>query len=123
MSLGPQPPFQPQSTGTFGGFGSNSFGGMSGPSSTGFSNQQFGSTSTFSTGGGYSAPSSDIFSTMQTAPSYGAKPSSTQATQGSWGSSQASSSSAPKKAADDGFGAFQSSEKDAWSMGHGLGKL
>lgn len=110
MSLGQQTQFQPQSTGTFGG-SQNSFGGPT---------QQFQGTSNFGSGFG-SPPSADVFGSMQSNQNFRMGPSSTTATQGSFTHSS-SSTSATIKSSTGGFGAFQSSENDAWSMGHGLGK-
>jgi hypothetical protein len=98
-----------QSTGQFG-QSTNQFG-----SSTG----QFGqSTSGFGTGtaqfgpSSLSPPSSDVFGNNG--------PNSNITTHGSMSSQ---SSNASTKINTDEFGAFQSSEKDAWSMGKGLGKI
>lgn len=127
MSL-QQNQFQAQSTGNFAG-GQNSYGSsgqFQGTSGFGQTTGGFGqSTGGFgqSTGGfgagtaqfgqtSFSPPSSDIFG--------GSNSSSHFATQGSMTSQ---SSTAGSKASTDDFGAFQSSEKDAWSMGKGLGKL
>lgn len=98
-----------QSTGGFGqstgGFGQSTGGFGQSTGGFGAGTAQFGQTS-------FSPPSSDIFG--------GSNSSSHFATQGSMTSQ---SSTAGSKASTDDFGAFQSSEKDAWSMGKGLGKL
>lgn len=115
MSLQSNSQFQPQATGNFGGNG-NAFGG-SNQSMQSSGTNQFQGTSNF--GSAFtSPPSADIFSTGQPTQNY-----STMATQGSnWASQSNSSTGTSKKATSDEFGAFQTSENDAWSMGQGLGK-
>ncbi|CAI2361810.1 unnamed protein product [Moneuplotes crassus] len=120
MTLNQQTQFQPQSTSGFGA-PQNTFGANSQFQSSG-TPQQFQQTSGFGGGStGIPPPSSDIFGSSSTST-------------GGFGHSTAPSASAPssfgyqqtstqKVKADDGFGAFQSSEKDAWSMGEGLVNL
>lgn len=124
MNLNQQTQFQPQSTAGFG-VAQNTFGSNTQFQSSG-APQQFQQTSGFGGATGMAPPSSDIFGTASTTPGgYGVSAAST----GGFGVQQPPTSSAfgsqpttqaPQK--DNGFGAFQSSEKDAWSMGEGLGK-
>ena len=111
--------FQPQSTGSFGG-AQSTFGSSTQPFQS--ASGQFQGTSNFGGSSIISPPTTDIFGSIPSNQNYRGGIPSTMATQGSSLSSQSSASSItkPKPKIDD-FGAFQSAEKDAWSMGQGLG--
>lgn len=111
--------FQPQSTGGFGG-AQSTFGSSTQQLQT--TPGQFQGTSNFGGSSAISPPTTDIFGSMPSSQNFRGGIPSTMATQGSSFSSQSSVTSAPKpKPKNDEFGVFQSAEKDAWSMGQGLG--
>lgn len=120
MNLQGQNQFQPQSTAGFGapqnsfGVGNNQF------LSSGVS-QNFQQTSGFggNSGSELTPPSTDIFASSSAAPGGFVAPPSTQPT----GFSDQTGAAPQVPVSKDGFGAFQSSEKDAWTMGQGLGKF